>query len=464
MVSLFMASTNKTINRLADSSIRADRRRNVFIMTTIALASCLIMVLALLVYGGTYQINQFYRGRFQAVVSIAEPEQIAALTEDENIERAGLTLAMRFKSLQMGKERLNVTYYDETAFRMSSFELIQGRLPEAETEIAIPSSYLEKKGIEAVLGQTISLDLGQNVPSAYTVCGLIRDEGADNTYEVLVSQALLKSYFSGVKIPYAVMIRMAGSEDMEADELKQDILVCMGKYGFDEADIRFSSSYFITYENVSTDRATTLGIGILIMIACSVVIYSLFYISVTGKVKEYGRLRVVGITQKQMKRLLQKESRKMSLFSIPLGIVCGCIIGYLLLPGGWYWSNTVKFAVLTAFVMVITVRLSIHRPVRIAMSVSPVEAARITTVDAVKPDDTKKLTKRLTPRSLAKINFFRNRKRTVLTLFSLGFTGILLMCAAAVMQSVNPEAMAHRNLKEREFIVYLSPVEDLLTS
>ena len=464
MVSLFMASTNKIINRLADSSIRADRRRNVFIMTTIALASCLIMVLALLVYGGTYQINQFYRGRFQAVVSIAEPEQIAALTEDENIERAGLTLAMRFKSLQTGKERLNVTYYDETAFQMSSHEFIQGRLPEAETEIAIPASYLEKKGIEAVLGQTVSLNIGQNVPSTYTVCGLIRDEGADNTYEVLVSQALLKSYFSGVKIPYAVMIRMDGSEDMEPDELKQDILACMGKYGLDEADIRFSSSYFITYENVSTDRATMLGIGILIIIACSVVIYSLFYISVTRKVKEYGRLRVVGITQKQLKLLIQKESRKMSLFSIPLGIVCGCIIGYLILPGGWYWPNTVKFTVLTVFVMTITVRLSIRKPMRIAMSISPVEAVRIATADAVKHGDTKKQRRRMTPRSLAKINFSRNRKRTVLTLFSLVFTGILLMCSAAVMQSANPKAMAHRELKEREFVVYLSPEEDMLTS
>lgn len=163
MVSLFMASTNKIINRLADRSIRADRHRNLFIMTTIAFATCLIMVLALLVYGGTYQINQFYRGRFQAVVSIAETKQIAALAEDENIEQAGLTLTMRFKALQMGKERLNVTYYDETAFQMSSHEFIQGRLPEAETEIAIPSSYLEKKGIEAVLGQTVSLDLGRNV-------------------------------------------------------------------------------------------------------------------------------------------------------------------------------------------------------------------------------------------------------------------------------------------------------------
>ena len=245
-MSLFTASTGKIISRLADRSIHADRRRNLFIITTIAFASCLIMTLALYVYGGTYQINQFYRERFQAAVSIAEPGQIADLAEDKEIAQAGLTLTMRFRALQMGKERLNVTYYDETAFRMSSHELMRGRLPEAETEIAIPASYLEKKELESVLGQTVSLDLGQNVPSAFTVCGLIRDEDVNNTYEVLVSQALLKSYFSGAEIPYAAMIRMNGSEDMEADELKQYILACMEKHGFGEADIRFSSAYFIT--------------------------------------------------------------------------------------------------------------------------------------------------------------------------------------------------------------------------
>ncbi len=93
-----------------------------------------------------------------------------------------------------------------------------------------------------------------------------------------------------------------------------------------------------------------------------------------------------------MKRLVQKESRKMSLFSIPLGIAGGCIIGYLILPGGWYWPNTVRFAVLTAFVMAVTVHLSIRRPVQIAMSVSPVEAVRITTAsDVTKIGETKKL-------------------------------------------------------------------------
>lgn len=85
---------------------------------------------------------------------------------------------------------------------------------------------------------------------------------------------------------------------MGTDELKQDILACLGKYGFDIEDIIFSSTYFTTFENASADRATTVGIGILVIIACSVVIYSLFYISVTGKAKEYGRLRVAGITRK----------------------------------------------------------------------------------------------------------------------------------------------------------------------
>mgnify|MGYP006956328571 CR=1 FL=1 len=91
------------------------------------------------------------------------------MAEDENIEQAGLTLTMRFKSLQTGKERLNVTYYDETAFRMSSFELIQGRLPEAETEIAIPSSYLEKKGISASTRRMVLAKHGK-ICGSYCFC------------------------------------------------------------------------------------------------------------------------------------------------------------------------------------------------------------------------------------------------------------------------------------------------------
>ena len=155
MVSLFTAGSGRIIHSLADKSIRADRRRNFFLITTIALASCLIMSLALYIFGGSYQTRQFYRGRLQAAVLFVEPEQFAALSEDSNIEMAGLSLAAPLKELRTGRDRLSVSYCDETAFQMYSHELIAGRLPQKETEIAIASSYLEKQGIEPALGQSV---------------------------------------------------------------------------------------------------------------------------------------------------------------------------------------------------------------------------------------------------------------------------------------------------------------------
>ncbi len=295
----------------------------------------------------------------------------------------------------------------------------------------------------------------------YTVCGLVKDEDANNAYEAFVSQAIVEEYFSGTKIPYSVLIRMAGSENMGMEELEQYILGALEPYGYNDSDIAFSSSYFTTFDNASSNALLTAAISALILIACAAVIYSLFYISVTGKVKEYGRLRVIGMTQKQMKCLVRREGRMLSLLSIPLGIISGGIAGYLLIPGGWYWPNTIKFAVITALVMEITVMLSIRKPVRIAMQVSPVEAVRITTMtDIKKLGNTKKLYRKITPCSLAGINFSRNGKRTALTLFSLGFTGILLMCASAFLMSIDPVAMAYQELGDCEFSVYLSPPWD----
>ena len=72
-------------------------------------------------------------------------------------------------------------------------------------------------------------------------------------------------------------------------------------YGIEESRIAFSSSYFGTLDNSSRDVSVVLGVSLLIAVACATVIYSLFYVSVTGKIKEYGRLRVIGMTQKQVR-------------------------------------------------------------------------------------------------------------------------------------------------------------------
>ena len=79
--------------------------------------------------------------------------------------------------------------------------------------------------------------------------------------------------------------------------------------GVPEQYVMYSSTYFGLAEEKSTlELLVIIGASSLIVLACSLVIYSLFYISVIGKTHEYGRLRVLGATSVQIKRIVRKES------------------------------------------------------------------------------------------------------------------------------------------------------------
>ena len=67
------------------------------------------------------------------------------------------------------------------------------------------------------------------------------------------------------------------------------------------------------------------------------------HLSVIAKTQEYGRLRVIGTTKKQIRRLVRKEGMFLSGIAIPAGLVLGCILGFLLVPvdqnGEWFFID-----------------------------------------------------------------------------------------------------------------------------
>ena len=103
----------------------------------------------------------------------------------------------------------------------------------------------------------------------------------------------------------------------------------------------------------------------------------------------------------------------------------------------------------------ITVLISVRRPAKTASSVSPVEAAKYSGYDVcaekkrgkkragrATEKHTKKLARKITPVSLAMMSSARNRKRSVLTLLSLGGGGVLYMIAAVYVSSTSLEGYA----------------------
>ena len=85
------------------------------------------------------------------------------------------------------------------------------------------------------------------------------------------------------------------------------------------------------------ETMVTIVVAIIIALACAVVIYSLFYVSVVGKTQEYGLLRIIGTTKKQVERIVYREALILCILSLPVGAVLGGLVGYLLIPDGWHW-------------------------------------------------------------------------------------------------------------------------------
>lgn len=59
---------------------------------------------------------------------------------------------------------------------------------------------------------------------------------------------------------------------------------------------------------ISTDQLGILGILIgLVFIGSYTVIKSIFQISIINKIQNYGRLRTIGTTQKQIKKIVKRK-------------------------------------------------------------------------------------------------------------------------------------------------------------
>ena len=80
--------------------------------------------------------------------------------------------------------------------------------------------------------------------------------------------------------------------------------------------------------------AAAAGLAIVIM-AGILVIYCIFYISIISSVKEYGQLRTIGMTAKQIKQLVFREGTLLALAALPMGLTAGIVLSYVLIPQGF---------------------------------------------------------------------------------------------------------------------------------
>lgn len=446
-------TTSKMISLMSRQSLQTSRMRNIFVMITIILASALLTGILAFAMGQEEQNRRALAHRQQVGYYNLTKEQAEALKRDERI-----CFQIQVKTgvlTEMGSFDLMPYYVSEMSDEIRVGQLESGTLPSQDNEVAVCGAMLRKMGIEPQVGSSVTFSFYDGSTETFIVSGILAGEDEAKQFSVFFSQGYAEHGSQLAGQPYEVYAKLYDAAYMSAQECKELMYQIGQEQGIARKYVNPSKSFL---DALSPDSQIVMLcglVGAVILLACTLVIYGVFYLSVIGRIHQFGQLRTIGMTRKQMKKLVSKEGSMLFLCSAPIGMIIGIVVGYALIPDGFSVGNMLTILIAVFVVIYMITMISVRKPARIAAAVSPMEALRYVPWDEMKQAGGRKLCRRLTPLGLATMNFSKNKKKAAITMLSLGLGGILFMTAATYMSSFDRDGFARQGyFRNAEFHIY----------
>lgn len=222
-------------------------------------------------------------------------------------------------------------------------------------------------------------------------------------------------------------------------------------------------------DNSGEAMVTILGIVVVLLLTAGAAIKNITCVSVLQRVRDFGQLRTIGMTCRQIAAIVKKERQRLSRPCIAAGTFAG-LLGNVLLPLKFYPLQSVLCMFLAgAFVWLICIS-AFRAPARLAAAVSPLAALRQDSMPGKKNRLSGRITERfrflsnallsvgpsaggafprpLTPVQLGYRFFLAEPKKTFYTFASLILSGILMFVVFSVIGAINVETLAKGPYRE----------------
>ncbi len=408
--------------------------------------------------------------------------QIEKLSNHADVE--SLETNEIFAIIEYGKMNGFLTYSREIkdGIHYGTGEITEGKMPERPDEIASSSAFFERMGVEPEVGNTFPVSFrvqgkGEIQTREFTISGILSSRDLPEldisdsrlAYGGQISGALADEMIPEQDRLYNAVIRVTGEEELNYDEITQKINDLARDIGAGENDVSLNKEYLSTATDPGTETLQiAAAIALMIVIFSGMVIYSIYYVGVITDVQEIGKLKALGATKKQIRHMLQKEGIFVSVIAIPAGLLLGFLIPYLVLPEVMRKAAEVSMMpfeaenihmfslsvmLLVVAVVLFTVYLSLLKPSRMAGKISPVEAMKYQESSGGKK--IRKGNVSVSVSRLAKANLVRNRKRTAVTMITMGLSCVLFMSLAGILNSMSADDIADRQLEGADFRIEL---------
>lgn len=479
------------VTKTALANFRRNKSRNVLVGVAVLLTTILLTAVPMVLFGGFTVENEAIKEiypTYHAMYRNVDEKTAEKMEEDSRIKEIGLREDPAYMIAKDDDVVISMVYADKMVCRENRLKLTKGRLPEKKDEIVVTKGLLKKMGLEGEIGDRITVpyqvseDEGLSLAheSEFTITGFQPDSKESEEkgiYSAMVSKAFADSVIPKGQHAYRLYVKLDGVERKTTDQIEEMIREIGDDYGIKERDVVENSDMLIaTYK----DPAIYMGLAgflLVTVLAGVITIYSIYYVSMLGKVQEYGKLRAIGATRKQIRKLVFREGFAVAGIAVPLGLILGSICGVQIMKAVVrhgistenILSETMKqliedgkvsivqpwILVLATVVAFVTVYLALLRPMKIASRITAIEAIRYQGEKpkkrrAGKKEKQKKERKGYEELSIGRLtlsNLGRNKKRTVVTIAALGMTGIFFITVATLLSCVNPKTMTEEEIR-----------------
>lgn len=483
---LFGNNNKAVIKKLANRSFRSNKMRNVIAVIAIALTTFLFTAVLTIGMGakGTLEYNmaKMIGTGADALVQGLSEEQFQQLKENSMFEKVGCWVPIEIMT-NTNRMVAEIDYADQPQLELRMQTPRTGSAPQKANEVLVSANILKDLNIEEKIGAEIPIEFknrqsGQMYHFDMIVSG-IYDTPNEKSESVIVSKAFME----------------------ENPEMMRDIAQGRVGCGIYTADVVMRDNYMVkdriselvrniggNPDDASADNAVRVApnpivsnesglmmwlvagvFGVLFMFCGYLLIYNVFEIAVTNDIRQYGLLRTVGTTSRQIRRLVNRQALYLFLIGTPFGLLFGTLLGRSILPAALqifavdYSGGNIEVGTLPYLGIIVgailfsglTVYISTRKAVKKASRVSPIEAIRYVDQDAVSIKRKKTASGSVIPR-LAKANLQRNKRRTVFIVISLTLS-IVFLNSVFIFSSSFDEDVYIENQTRSDFRVY-SPV------
>lgn len=427
---------------------RTNRGRNLVAILAILLTTMMFTTLFTLTQSMSRNLVEmtFRQTGYDAQASIRglTEEQADLIAGHPDVVELGRSIVLGLaENQQLTGQSVEIRWANDAYARHSYAAPTTGQMPQAVDEIALDTSTLDRLGIPQELGQTVTLEWRKDLSgdevttSTFTLCGFW--EGNQSSYSSMawVSRAYADEMTGGVLSTdesqvlglYMVQVNLASDQNIEAT--MDRILADTGLTGL---EYNVNLAYSPEMGAMAAQESMPMYLGmVLVFLAGYLIIYNIFQISVTADVQFYGKLKTLGTTTRQLKKLIYGQANRLCIIGIPIGLILGWLLGSVLVPvlmgtmeGQAVVSASPIIFLGSAVFAWVTVLISCLRPARLAGKVSPIEALRMSDADGGNKKKTKRHRGNASLASMAWANLWRNKKRTITVICSLTLGLVLL--------------------------------------